>query len=127
MNTAGERKMASPQQNTVCVVWYWETKLVIQVQRSYCLEYRQAPGGQFIKRWLVQLKEAGSVQHCKWTDRPSVDADTVESVYEAFQRSQRKSTHHTSRELQIPHSPVQKLVHSWLELHAYKIQVVQAL
>jgi hypothetical protein len=55
--TADERKMAiSPQQKAVFVLWYRETKSVIQEQRRYRREYgEQAPGRQYIKRWLEQF------------------------------------------------------------------------
>jgi hypothetical protein len=67
MYTADERKMAvSAQQKTMSVLWYWETKSVIQAQRRYRREYEeQARGGQSIKRWLEQFQETGSVLHKK--------------------------------------------------------------
>jgi transposase len=128
-NTADERKMAiSPQQKAMYVLWYWEAKSVIQVQRCYRREYgEQAPGRQSIKRWLEQFQETGSVLHKKVAGRPSVDADAVEMVREAFQRSPSKSPHCASRELHLPRLTVQKILHRRLELHTQKIQIVQAL
>jgi hypothetical protein len=44
------------------VLWYWETKLVIQVQRCYCREHgEQAPVGQSMKRWLEPFQERDNV------------------------------------------------------------------
>jgi hypothetical protein len=105
------------------VLWYGEKKSVIQVQRRYRRKY----GEQSIKWWLEQFQEAGSVLHKRGAGRPSVHADTVEMVREAFQRSPSKSTRRASRERQIPRSTVQKILHRRLKLHAYKIQIVQAL
>jgi transposase len=72
----------------VSVLWYWETKSFIQVQRRYRQEYgEQAPGRQSIKRWLEQFQETGSVLHKKGAGRPSVDADTVEMIREQYKLS----------------------------------------
>jgi hypothetical protein len=78
--TADKRKMAvppPPQQKAMSVLWYWETRSVIQMQRRYRREYgEQAPGRQSIKRWLEHFQETVSVLHKKGAGRPSVDADT---------------------------------------------------
>jgi transposase len=127
--TADECKMAiSPQQKAMSVLWYWETKSVIQVQRRYRRECgERTPGRQSLKRWLKQFQETGSVLHKKGAGRPSVDADTVEMVRETFQRSPSKYTCHVSRELHVPRLIVQRILHRRLKLQAYKIQIVQAL
>jgi hypothetical protein len=110
------------------VLRYWETKLVIQVQRRYSREYgEQAPGKQSIKRCLEQFQKTGSVLYTKGAGRPAADADTVEMVREAFQPSTSNSTHRASRELQVPRSTVQKILLRRMKLHAYKIEIVQAL
>jgi hypothetical protein len=98
------------------------------VQRRYRRECgERAPGRQSIKRWLEQFQETGSVLHKKGAGRPSVDADTVDMVREVFQRSPLKSTRRASRELHVPRSTVQRILHRRLKLHACKIQIVQAL
>ena len=45
----------------------------------------------------------------------------------AFHRSPRKSIRVASNELAIPRSTVHKVLHKRLRLHAYKLQIVQAL
>ena len=45
----------------------------------------------------------------------------------AFHRSPRKSIRIASNELVIPRSTVHKVLHKRLQLHAYKLQIVQAL
>jgi hypothetical protein len=43
-------KWQLPQQNAMSVLWYWETKSVIPVQRHYHREYgEQASGTQSVK------------------------------------------------------------------------------
>jgi hypothetical protein len=66
------------------MLWYWETKSIIQVQRRYFRENGEQTPGRPIKRWLKQIKGIGSVLHKK-------GAGTVVMVREAFQRSPSKS------------------------------------
>ena len=53
--------------------------------------------------------------------------ETVHDVREAFQRSPGKSTRCASNELRVPHSTVVKILHQWLKLCTYKVQIVQSL
>lgn len=55
-----------------------------------------------------------------------VDADTVDRICEAFQRSPGKSIRRADRELHIPRTTVQKIFHHRLKLRAYKMQIEQA-
>jgi transposase len=73
------------------LLWYWETESFIQ--RRYCREYgEKACGRQSVKQWLERFKrDRLKILHKKGAGRPSVDADTVEMVLEAFQRSPSKS------------------------------------
>jgi hypothetical protein len=117
-----------PQQKAMSVLWFWETKSVIQVQRRYSPEYEErAPGWQSIKRRLEHIQETASVLHKIGAGWPSVEADTVQMVHEVFQSSPPKSIRRASRELQVSRSTVQKILHRRLKLHAYKIQIVQEL
>jgi hypothetical protein len=127
--TADWRKMAvSPQEKTTSVMWYWETKSIIQVQRRYRRDYgEKAPGRQSIKRWFKPFQETGSVLLKKGAGRPSVDADTVEMIHEAVHRSPSKSTSRVCRGRQVPRSTVQKILRRRLKLHAFRIRIVQAL
>ena len=63
----------------------------------------------------------------KRSGRPSIDEETVDVVRVAFHRSPRKSICVASNELAIPPSTVHKVLHKRLRLHAYKLQIVQAL
>ena len=63
----------------------------------------------------------------KRSGRPSIDEETVDAVRVAFHRSPRKSIRVASNELAIPRSTVHKVLHKRLRLHAYKLQIVQAL
>ena len=71
--------------------------------------------------------EIGSILDRKRSGRPSIDEETVDAVRAAFYRSQRKSIRVASNELAIPRSTAHKVSHKQLRLHAYKLQIVQAL
>ena len=71
--------------------------------------------------------ETGSILDRKRSGRPSIDEETVDAVRVAFHRSPRKSIRVASNELAIPRSTVHKVLHKRLRLHAYKLQIVQAL
>ena len=71
--------------------------------------------------------ETCSILDRKRSGRPSFDEETVDPVRVAFHRSPRKSIRVASNELAIPRSPVFKVLHKRLRLHAYKLQIVQAL
>jgi hypothetical protein len=91
------------------VLWYWESKSVIQMQRRGRRQYgEQAPRRQSTRRWLDHFQETGSAQHKKGAGRPLIYADIIEIFREAFQRSPSKSTHRASREPQTYRSTVQK-------------------
>ena len=71
--------------------------------------------------------ETGSILDRKRSGRPSIDEETVNAVRVAFHRSPRKSIRVASNELAIPRSTVYKVLHKRLRLHAYKLQIIQAL
>ncbi|KAJ4446658.1 hypothetical protein ANN_13355 [Periplaneta americana] len=51
----------------------------------------------------------------------------VANVQAAYERSPRKSLIGSSRELQVPKSTLQRIVHKHLKLYAYKVQLMQRL
>ena len=71
--------------------------------------------------------ETGSILDRKRSGRPSIDKETVDAVGVAFHRSPRKSIRIASNKLVISRSTVHKVVHKRLWLHAYKLQIVQAI
>ena len=71
--------------------------------------------------------ETGSILDSKRSGRPNIDKETVDAVRVAFHRSPRKSIRIASNELAIPGSTAHKVLHKRLRLHAYKLQIVQAL
>jgi hypothetical protein len=76
---------------------------------------------------LKQFKERSNVLYRKGLGRPSVDAETIDTVLRAFQLSTGKLIFNAIRELQMPKSAVHKVPHNRSELHAYSsIQTVQA-
>ena len=98
------------------------------VQRKFINEFRQdPPHTDSIKRWFKNFMETGSILDRKRSDRPSIDEETVDAVRVAFHRIPRKSIRVASNEVAIPRSTVHKVLHKRLRLHAYKLQIVQAL
>ena len=120
--------MLTIQQKAQCVLWYNELKSRTAVQRKFRNEVGQdPPHTNSIKRWFKNFMETGSILDRKRSGRPSIDEETVDAVRVAFHRSPRKSIRVASNELAIPRSTVHKVLHKRLRLHAYKLQIVQAL
>jgi hypothetical protein len=60
---ASDPKMATVQEKIVCVLWFFEAKSVIKMQRRYRTQYGKDPhSDNAIRRWLKQLQEA--VEFC---------------------------------------------------------------
>jgi hypothetical protein len=76
---------------------------------------------------VKDFKETGSVLHRKGGVRPSTSQEDVDRIQEAFSRSPQKSTGRTSLQLGKSQTTVWRVIHNRLHLHAYKIQIVQAL
>ena len=120
--------MLTIQQKAQCVLWYNELKSPTAVQRKFRNEFGQdPPHTNSIKRWFKSFMETGSILDRKRSGRPSIDEETVDAVRVAFHCSSRKSIRVASNELAIPRSTVHKVLHKRLRLHAYKLQIVQAL
>ena len=71
--------------------------------------------------------ETGSILDRKRSGRPSIDVETVDALRVAFHRCPRKSIRVASNEVSNPRSTIHKVLHKRLRLHAYKLQIVQAL
>ena len=80
-----------------------------------------------IKHVCKNCMEIGSILDRKRSGKPSIDKETVNAERVAFYRSPRKSIRFASNELGIPRSTVHKILHKQLQLHAYKLQIFQAL
>jgi hypothetical protein len=89
---------------------------VINVQTHCHVKHEeQAPEGQAIKQCLEQFMETGNVLHEEGIGRLPVDTDKADRVSEVYQHSLEKSTH-AGRDLNIPSSSLQKVLHSSLKL-----------
>ena len=64
---------------------------------------------------------------CERSGRPNINEETVDAVRVTFHRSPSKSIRVESNEFAIPRSTVHKVLHKRLRLHAYNLQIVQAL
>ena len=111
-----------------CVLWYHILKSPTAVQRKFRKGFGQdPPHTNSVKRWFKNFMETGSILDRKRSGRPSIDEETIDAVRVAFYRSPRKSIRVGSNELAIPRSTVHKVLHKQIRLHAYKLQIVQAL
>ena len=120
--------MLTIPQKAQCVLWYHKFKSPTAVQRKFRNEFgHNPPHTNSIKRWFKNLMETGNILDLKRSGRPSIDEETVYAVRVAFHRSPRKSICVASNELAVPRSTVYKVLHKQFRLHAYKLQMVQAL
>ncbi|KAJ4448008.1 hypothetical protein ANN_10018 [Periplaneta americana] len=78
-----------------------------------------------IKKWHDTFLATGSVLKHGGGRRTS--DEIVANVQAAYERSPRKSLRRASRELQVPKSTLQRIVHKRLKLYAYKMQLMQRL
>ena len=58
---------------------------------------------------------------------PRTSEENIERVRQAFQRFPMKSIRTAARQLKLPRSIVHKVLHKNLRLHAYKVQMLQAI
>jgi hypothetical protein len=113
-------KMVTVKENAMCVLWFFETKSSIKMQRHYRSQYgKDSPSDKTIRRRLKQFQETGSVLHRKGTGRPSTLQEDVDRIQEAFSRSPQKPTRRASLQLGIPQTTVWSVVHNRLHPHAY--------
>ena len=121
--------MLTIEEKAQCVLWYHKLKSPTAVQRKFRNEFGKDPShiNSSIKRWFKNFMKTGSILDRKRSGRPSIDEETVNAVRVAFHRSPRKSIRVASNELAIPRSTVHKVLHKRLRLHAYKLQIIQAL
>jgi hypothetical protein len=96
-------KMATLQEKAMCVLWFFETKSVIKMQRRYKTQYA-------IRRWLKQFQETGNVLHRKGAGRQSTSQEDVDRIQEAFSRSPQKSM--SSIAVMYTQKTVWRVVHS---------------
>ncbi|KAJ4436972.1 hypothetical protein ANN_17104 [Periplaneta americana] len=92
-------------------------------------EYRRvfnhdAPTATSIKKWHDTSLATGSVLKKHGGGRRTSD-EMVANVQSAYERSPRKSLRRASRELQVPKSTLQRIVHKCLKLYANKVQLMQ--
>jgi hypothetical protein len=103
--------MASVQENAQAVVWFAESKSVISVQRQFRRVFQKdPPDPKSIRQWFATFLATGSAQKRHGGGR-RVSEVRVEEVRVAFTRSPRKSTRRASRELQMPRTTLQRVLH----------------
>lgn len=120
--------MASPSERAFCVMWFFESKSVTQVQRNFRTKYgKHPPSRNSIIAWKNKFLETGSVLDRHRSGRRSTSESDVDRIHQSFARSPRKSVRTASMELRIPRSTVHDVLHKKLRLRAYKVQITQEL
>jgi hypothetical protein len=109
-------KMATVQKKAICVLWFFETKSVIKLQRSYRKQYgKDPPSDNAIRRWLKQFQEISSVVHRKGAERPSASQEGVDLIQEVSSRSSQKSIKRPPLRLGISQTSVWRVFHNRLQ------------
>jgi hypothetical protein len=106
-------KMATVEEKAICVLWFYETKCVIKMQRRYRTQYgKHPPSDNAIRRWLKHFKEIATVLHRKQAGRLSTSQEVVDRIQEAFPTRPQKSTRRASLQLGISETTVWRVVHN---------------
>jgi hypothetical protein len=85
------------------ILWFFERKSFINMQRRYRTQYGRAPlSDNAIRRRLKQFQETGSVLHRKGAGRLSISQEDVARIQEAFSRNPQESTRQASLQLGMP-------------------------
>ena len=116
------------QQKVQCCYWLAEFKNPKIVERRFRQQWpeKQPPDRHSITTWHRKLLETGSLVEKSSRGKKVTEAQ-VNRIQHAFQQSPSKSLRRASRELVIPKSTIQDVLHKRLRLRAYKIQLVQKL
>jgi len=118
------------QQRSWCVLEFHKTNSVVTVQCAFKLKFNvNLPTNKSILKWHRNFIERGCIcdQRKGHSGRPSVLVQVVHCVRESFLRSPRKSMCRVSRALKVLQSTVRKILQKRLQLHPYKLQLVQKL
>jgi hypothetical protein len=95
--------MVTVQEKAMCVLWFFETKSVIEKQHRNRTQYgKDPPSDKAILRWVTQFQKTGSVVHRNGAGRPSTSQEDVGRIQEAFSRSPQKSTRRVYLQFGIP-------------------------
>jgi hypothetical protein len=80
--------MATVQEKALYVLWFFETKSVIEMQLPYSTQYgKYPPSDNAIRRWLPRFQGTDNVLHRKGAGRPSTWQADVVRIQEAFSQS----------------------------------------
>jgi hypothetical protein len=71
-------KMATVQEKTMCMLWFFERKSITKMQCHYSTQYgKDPPPVNVTRHWLKQFQETGSVLHRKGAGRPRTSQDLL--------------------------------------------------
>jgi hypothetical protein len=101
----------SGEQKSFCVLQLAKTESIIIVQRGFRTKYHTEPRtDKTIREWYGKLEETGCLYAAKRTGRPGPSLETVDRVRESFTRSPKESTRRSSRELEMSHVNVWRVL-----------------
>lgn len=99
-----------------------------QVREAFTRRFRKpAPTRKNIRTLVNKFQRTGRVDDEERSGRPSTSQETVLRIQEAIERSPRASTRRVSRELDVPHTTVWKVLRFTLKKRAYHLQVLHKL
>lgn len=120
------------EQRVIIVETFYENqRSLITTQRQLRAAFGRdhVPSTKGIQKLIAKFKETGSVQDKKVPVRPRAgrSAENVQRVRDSVAEDARSSIRRRSQQLDIRRSTLQRIVTKDLQLHAYKIQLIQAL
>jgi hypothetical protein len=116
--------MASIQQKVQCVLWHAKFKSIVTIQCNFLCTYRtDIPNDKSITRWFTQLKKGECWEAEINRKTTNISKEIVERIRQSCLRSTKNSITRHSLELSVPKTTVQNVLHNWLRLHAYTIQL----
>ncbi|KAJ9592346.1 hypothetical protein L9F63_001115 [Diploptera punctata] len=100
----------------------------VQVQERFQARFQKAaPTRTNIRLLLNKFLRTGSILDERRSGRPTTPEATVQQLREAVERSPRASTRRLSRESEVAHTTVWRVLRYRLKKRAYQVQVVQKL
>ena len=99
-----------------------------QVREAFNRRFQKpAPTRMNIRTLVNKFQRTGRVDDEERSGRPSTSQETVLRIHEAIECSPRASTRRVSRELDVPHTTVWKVLRFTLKKRAYHLQVLHKL
>lgn len=117
--------MLTMQQKAQCLIWYMESKPIVSAQPLFQRTYpgQTASNNKAIIWWFNQFRETGSMQKRSRPGWLRTSEENVEHICQSCIRNPKKYIARRNLELHISKTTIQNILHKWLRLHPYKIQI----